>query len=157
MTGAEVLIESLSREGVEVIFGIPGVQIMELLDTFYRSRKVDWITVRHEQSAAFMAFGYARTTGKVGVAMVVPGPGALNTCTAIGTAYATSTPVLLLAGQIDRPSLGKNRGVLHEVTEQLDVFRPITKWNKRITKVTDIPGTLQAAIHQLPVMCQEYQ
>ncbi len=149
MPGAEALIESLSREGVEVIFGIPGLQIMELLDTLYRNRKINWITARHEQSAAFMAFGYARTTGKAGVAMVVPGPGALNTCAAIGTAYAASTPVLLLAGQIDRPSLGKNRGVLHEVTEQLDVFRPITKWNSRITKVTDIPGTLQAAFHQL--------
>lgn len=76
MTGAEALVESLSRERVEVVFGIPGVQIMELLDTFYRNRKVRWITVRHEQTAAYMAFGYARTTGKVGVAMVVPGPGA---------------------------------------------------------------------------------
>ncbi|MFC2020262.1 thiamine pyrophosphate-binding protein [Chloroflexota bacterium] len=149
MTGAEVLIESLSREGVDVIFGIPGVQIMELLDTFYRNRKVRWITVRHEQTAAYMAFGYSRTTGKVGVAMVVPGPGAFNTCAAIGTAYAASTPVLLLAGQIDRQNLGKNRGMLHEVTEQLDVFRPITKWNTRITEVTDIPGTLQLAMHKL--------
>jgi len=149
MTGAEALIESLSREGIDVIFGIPGVQIMELLDTFYREKKVDWITVRHEQTAAYMAFGYARTTGKVGVAMVVPGPGALNTCAAIGTAYAASTPVLLLAGQIDRQGLGKNRGVLHEVTEQLDVFRPITKWNGRITEVADIPGTFQFAMHKL--------
>ncbi len=149
MTGAEALIESLSREGVDVIFGIPGVQIMEVLDTFYRNRKVRWITVRHEQTAAYMAFGYARTTGKVGVAMVVPGPGALNTCAAIGTAYAASTPVLLLAGQIDRQNVGKNRGILHEVTEQLDVFRPLTKWNSRITEVTDIPATLQLAMHKL--------
>ncbi len=149
MTGAEALVESLSRERVEVVFGIPGAQIMELLDTFYRIRKLRWITVRHEQTAAYMAFGYARTTGKVGVAMVVPGPGAFNTCAAIGTAYAASTPVLLLAGQIDRQNLGKNRGLLHEVTEQLDVFRPITKWNTRITKVTDIPGTLQLAMQKL--------
>ena len=95
MTGAEALIESLSREGVDVIFGIPGVQVMEVLDTFYRIKKVRWISVRHEQTAAYMAFGYARSTGKVGVAMVVPGPGALNTCAAIGSAYAASTPVLL--------------------------------------------------------------
>ena len=149
MTGAEALIESLSREGVDVIFGIPGVQVMEVLDTFYRIRKVRWISVRHEQTAAYMAFGYARATGKVGVAMVVPGPGALNTCAAIGSAYAASTPVLLLAGQIDRPNLGKNRGLLHEVTEQLDVFRPITKWASRIMEVTDIPATLRLAMHKL--------
>ncbi|MDP6127624.1 MAG: thiamine pyrophosphate-binding protein [Dehalococcoidales bacterium] len=149
MTGAEALIESLSHHEVEVIFGIPGVQIMELLDTFYRNRKVRWVTVRHEQTAAYMAFGYARSTGKVGVAMVVPGPGALNSCAAIGTAYAASTPVLLLAGQIDRQNLGKNRGMLHEVTEQMDVFRPITKWNGRITEVSDIPATLQFAMGKL--------
>ncbi|MFC1953223.1 thiamine pyrophosphate-dependent enzyme [Chloroflexota bacterium] len=149
MKGSEALIESLYRNDVEIIFGIPGVQIMELLDSFYLNKKVDWMTVRHEQTAAYMAFGYARSTGKVGVAMVVPGPGAFNTCAAIGTAYAASTPVLLLAGQIDRPSLGKNRGLLHEVTEQLDVFRPITKWNGRITEVSDIPGILQFAMHKL--------
>jgi len=149
MTGAEALIESLSREEVEVIFGIPGVQIMGLLDSFYRNKKVSWITVRHEQTAAYMAFGYARSTGKVGVAMVVPGPGAFNACAAIGTAYAASTPVLLLAGQIDRANLGKNRGILHEVTEQLDVFRPITKWNGRITEVSEIAGTLQFAMDKL--------
>ena len=149
MTGAEALIESLSRLGVEVVFGIPGVQIMELLDTFYRTRKVRWITTRHEQTAAYMAFGYARSTGKEGVAMAVPGPGVLNTCAAIGTAYAASTPVLLLAGQIDRPNLGKNQGILHEVTEQLEVFHPITKWNKRIMEVTDIAPSLQTAMQKL--------
>ncbi len=149
MTGAEALVESLSRQGVEVVFGIPGLQIMELLDAFYRNGKVRWVSVRHEQTTAYMAFGYARTTGKVGVAIVVPGPGALNTCAAIGTAYAASTPVLLLSAQVDRPSLGKNRGVLHEVTEQLDVFRPITKWNGRIMEVADIPGTLQVSMQEL--------
>jgi len=151
MTGAEALIESLSHEEVEVIFGIPGVQIMELLDTLYRNGRVRWISVRHEQTAAYMAFGYARSTGKVGVAMVVPGPGAFNTCAAIGTAYAASTPVLLLAGQIDRQNLGKNRGALHDVTEQMDIFRPITKWTERITEVSDIPGILRLAMHKLSI------
>ena len=98
MTGAEALVESLSREGVEVMFGIPGVQVMELVDTVFRGNKVRWITVRHEQAAAYMALGYSRTTGKTGVAMVVPGPGALNASAAIGSAYAASTPLLLIAG-----------------------------------------------------------
>jgi acetolactate synthase I/II/III large subunit len=149
MTGAEALIESLSRAGVKVVFGVPGVQIMELLDAFCRIPKVRWITTRHEQTAAYMAFGYSRSTGKEGVVMAVPGPGVFNTCAAIGTAYAASTPVLLLAGQIDRPNLGKNQGILHEVTEQLDVFRPITKWNKRVMEASDIPGTLETGIQKL--------
>jgi acetolactate synthase I/II/III large subunit len=149
MTGAEALIESLSREGVEVVFGVPGVQIMELLDAFCRIPKVRWITTRHEQTAAYMAFGYARSTGKEGVVMAVPGPGVFNTCAAIGTAYAASTPVLLLAGQIDRPNLGKNQGILHEVTEQLDVFKPITKWNKRVMETADIPASIEMAIQKL--------
>ena len=95
MSGGEALVSSLAREGVEIIFGLPGVQIMEALDALYRQHQVRWVSVRHEQTAAYMAYGYARTTGKVGVALVVPGPGALNTTAAIGTAYATSTPVLL--------------------------------------------------------------
>ena len=114
MTGAEALIESLVLEKVEVIFGIQGIQIMELVDTVSRTDKIRWVSTRHEQTTAYMAFGYSRTTGKTGVAMVVPGPGALNATAAVGTAYAASTPLLLLAGQIDRENLGKNRGVLHE-------------------------------------------
>ncbi|MFC1901191.1 thiamine pyrophosphate-binding protein [Chloroflexota bacterium] len=149
MTGAEALKTTLEREGVEVIFGVPGVHIMGLMNALYQSEEIRWITTRHEQAAAFMAFGYARTTGKLGVLMVVPGPGAFNACAAIGTAYAASTPLLLLAGQIASPNIGKNAGVLHEVTEQLEVFRPITKWNTRIMNVTDIPGTVQAGVNQL--------
>ncbi len=148
MTGAEALKETLAQEGVEVIFGVPGVHIMELMDKLYQSEEIRWITTRHEQTAAFMAFGYARTTGKFGVVMVVPGPGAFNTCTAIGTAYAASTPILLLVGQNATPSLGKNTGALHEVTEQLDVFRQITKWNTRIMNTTDIPVIIQEAINK---------
>ena len=151
MTGAEAMLEGLSRENAEVVFGIPGVQIMELLDSFYQSDKVRWITVRHEQTAAFMAFGYARTTGKLGVAMVVPGPGALNSCAAVATAYAASTPLLLLAGQIDTPNLGKDRGVLHDFSRQIEVFETMTKWNARISSVAEIPEVLREAIHRLGV------
>jgi acetolactate synthase-1/2/3 large subunit len=99
-----VLVGSLADENVDVIFGIPGVQTMDILDAVYRHDKIRWITVRHEQSAGYMAFGYARTTGKEGVAAVVPGPGVLNTSAALGTAYAASVPVLLIAGQIERPA-----------------------------------------------------
>lgn len=146
MTGADAMVKALSGENVDVVFGIPGVQIMGLLDAFYQNRSVRWITARHEQAAAFMAFGYARTTDKPGVAMVVPGPGAPNSTAAIGTAFAASTPVLLLAGQIDTPNLGKDRGVLHDFSRQLEGFRPITKWNNRIAEVREIPGTVREAI-----------
>ena len=123
------MIHSLAREGVEVVFGLPGVQIMEIYDALYEQPGIRLITVRHEQSAGYMADGYARTTGRVGVALVVPGPGALNAAAAVGTAYATSSPVMLISGQVDSAMLGQNRGALHEVNDQLDVFRPITKWN----------------------------
>ena len=143
------MIEALRREQVEVIFGIPGVQIMGLLDTIYQTGTVRWITVRHEQTAAFMAFGYARTTGKPGVAMVVPGPGALNSTAAVGTAFAASTPLLLLTGQIDTPNIGKDRGVLHDFSRQPEVFETMTKWNHRITTVADIPGSVRTAMAKL--------
>ena len=140
MSGAEALVASLVQEGVEVIFGIPGVQVMSAIDAIYRNHSIRWITTRHEQAAAFMAYGYAGTTDKIGVALVVPGPGALNTTAAIGTAYATSTPVLLISGQIESYNLDLNKGVLHDMNEQLDVFRPLTKWCERVSKVEDIPA-----------------
>ena len=149
MNGAEALITSLAREGVEVIFGLPGVQVMEALDALYRQPKIRWVSVRHEQTAAYMAFGYARTTGKIGVALVVPGPGALNTTAAIGTAYATSTPVLLASGQVESHNLGRKRGALHEISEQRDIFAPLTKWCHCATRVEEIPEAVQTAMYHL--------
>jgi acetolactate synthase-1/2/3 large subunit len=149
MNGAEALVDSLASEGVEVIFGIPGVQVMDVLDVIYRRQGIRWITSRHEQSAAYMAMGYARTTGKEGVALVVPGPGALNAISAIGTAYAASIPVLLISGQNESHTFEQTRGYLHQTNNQLDIFRPLTKWCHRVTKITDIPGVIQQAMYQL--------
>ncbi len=149
MNGAEALINSLAGEGVEVIFGLPGVQVMEALDAVYRQPKIRWISVHHEQTAAYMAYGYARTTGKIGVALVVPGPGALNATAAIGTAYATSTPLLLISGQIESYNLGKHRGAVHEIAGQEDVFKPITKWCHCVTSVAEIPEAVQTAMYHL--------
>ena len=149
MNGAQALARSLAREGVEVIFALPGVQIMDAFDALYHEPSIRLVLVRHEQSAAYMADGYARTTGKPGVALVVPGPGALNTTAAIGTAYATSSPVLLVSGQIDSPSLGQNRGALHEIAEQLDVFEHLTKWRHRTTEGAEIPDMVHTAMEHL--------
>jgi len=149
MTGGEALVASLLREGIRIIFGLPGVQIMEALDAVYREPQLRWVSVRHEQTAAFMAYGYARTTGKIGVVLVVPGPGALNTTAALGTAYATSTPILLVSGQIETCHLGRRCGALHEVTAQVDVFRPLTKWCHCVLKVEDIPSAVRQAMYHL--------
>jgi acetolactate synthase-1/2/3 large subunit len=149
ITGADLLAETLEREGVEVVFGIPGVQILDAVDALYRGGKIRWISTRHEQTAAYMAYGYARTSGKIGVAIVLPGPGALNTTAAIGTAYTASAPVLLISGQIESRHMGFHRGVLHEMDRQIDVFRNITKWSGRATVVEDIPVMLGQAFEQL--------
>ena len=149
MTGAQALSRSLAREGVEVVFALPGVQIMDAFDAFYGEPSIRVILVRHEQSVAYMADGYARTTGKPGVGLVVPGPGALNAAAALGTAYATSSPVLLVSGQIESYNLGRNRGALHEVGEQLDVFKHLTKWQQRAGSAADIPGMVHAAMEHL--------
>jgi len=149
MSGAEALVTLLARDGVKVIFGLPGVQIMDAVDAIYRDKSIRWISTRHEQTAAYMAYGYALTTGKIGVAMVLPGPGALNTTAAIGTAYAASAPVLLISGQIESQHLGFHRGVLHELDEQLDIFRYLTKYNGRARRAEDIPDILCQALRQL--------
>ena len=150
MTGAEALTRQLRSEGVDTVFALPGVQIMNAFDAFYEHRNaMRLVHTRHEQATTYMADGYAKTSGKVGVAMVVPGPGALNAAAGLGTAYASSSPVLLISGQIASASLGRRRGELHEIEEQLDVFKPITKWNHRVTRVEEIPEAIHEAFRQL--------
>ncbi|MCI0440023.1 MAG: thiamine pyrophosphate-dependent enzyme [Chloroflexi bacterium] len=150
MKGAQALVRQLRSEGVEAVFALPGVQIMAAFDALYEARDdIRLIHTRHEQATTYMADGYAKVTGRVGVAMVVPGPGALNAASGLGTAYASSSPVLLISGQIASASLGRREGQLHEVEDQLDVFRPITKWNHRVTRVEEIPGAVHEAFRHL--------
>ena len=149
MSGAQALVRSLARHGVEVVFGLPGVQIMDAFDALYDEPGIRMILTRHEQATTYMADGYARTTGKPGVALVVPGPGALNATAGLGTAYATSSPVLLVSGQIESYNLGQNRGALHEIGEQLDVFKHLTKWCGRSEKVNEIPGMVGNAFREM--------
>lgn len=150
MTGAEALTRQLRSEGVDTVFALPGVQIMDAFDALYAHRDaIRLIHTRHEQATTYMADGYAKVSGKPGVAMVVPGPGALNASAGLATAYASSSPVLLISGQIASTSLGLRRGELHEIEEQLDVFKPITKWNHRVTRVEEIPEAVREAFTQL--------
>ena len=149
MTGAEALVATLKEEGVSVIFGIPGVQVMDAVDAVYRDGGIRWISPRQEQTAAYMAFGYARTTGKIGVTMVLPGPGALNMAAAVRTAYARSVPVFVISGQIESYHIGYHRGVLHELDEQLDIFQSLTKWCRRAAHADEIPRFTRDALRQL--------
>jgi acetolactate synthase-1/2/3 large subunit len=150
MSGAQALVRQLRSEGVDTIFALPGVQIMAAFDALHEAQNdISLVHVRHEQATTYMADGYAKVTGKVGVAMAVPGPGALNASAGLGTAFASSSPVLLVSGQIDSGALGKRQGQLHEVEDQLDVFKPITKWNHRVTRVEEIPEAVHEAFRHL--------
>jgi acetolactate synthase I/II/III large subunit len=149
MTGGQAIVRALQREGVECVFGLPGVQIMGIYDAFYGQSEVKLITVRHEQTTTYMADGYARVSGKPGVGLVVPGPGIQNASAALGTAYSCSSPVLLVAGQIESYMLGQDKGALHEINDQLDIVRPVTKWCQRVLRVEDIPAAIHEAMHQM--------
>ncbi len=149
MTGGEALARSLYREGVRVIFGLPGVQLYHALDGLAQEPGIRFITTRHEQATAYMADGYARASGGIGTAMVVPGPGLQNASAAIGTAYSASSPVLVVAGQIQREFIGADRGMLHEINDQLDTIKPVTKWAQRILDPAEIPAAVHEAFHQL--------
>src|SRR2546430_17310986 len=133
MTGGRALVEMLRRHEVDTIFALPGVQNDALFVALYDAGEaLRVIHTRHEQGAAYMAFGYARASGKVGAYAVVPGPGLLNTTAALSTAYATNAPVLCISGQIPSNLICRGFGLLHEAPDQLAILRGRTKWADRI-------------------------
>ena len=127
-TGAQLIVEALERAGVEVCFGLPGVHNLALWEAL-RESSIRLVGVRHEQTAAYAADGYARATGRLGVAITTTGPGAANTLGAVGEAWAARSPILVIATDIPaalrRP--GVYRGVLHEATDQAAMFAPVVK------------------------------
>lgn len=149
MTGGQALIKSLYSEGVRVIFGLPGVQLYHALDALQQEPRIKFISTRHEQASAYMADGYSRAGGGIGTALVVPGPGLLNASAGIGTAYAASSPILIISGQIPKNLIGANRGVLHEVDDQLEAIKQVTKWAHRILDPSEIPDAIHEAFSQL--------
>ena len=124
MTGGAALAGQLRAQGVEVIFGLPGDQLMSALDALVDVPEIRYLVTRHEQATTYMADGYARAGGRPGVAMVVPGVGVYNAASGLATAYACSSPVLLIAGQVNRAGIGHDLGLLHDLHDQLDVVRP---------------------------------
>ena len=149
MSGGEALVKSLVREGVEVVFGIPGIQIYGIVAALRDEPAVRMVTTRHEQAATYMADGYARASGKVGVALVVPGVGLYNAAAGLATAYARSSPVLCIAGQIPRHQMGRNLGAVHEISNQLDVVRPVTKWRRQVLRPRDVPDAVAEAFRRM--------
>jgi len=123
MTGGAALARQLRAQGVEVIFGLPGDQLMAALDALVDVPEIRYLVTRHEQATTYMADGYARAGGRPGVAMVVPGVGVYNAAAGLATAYACSSPVLLIAGQVNRDGIGRDLGLLHDLHDQLDVVR----------------------------------
>ena len=148
-TGGQSLIRCLYNEGVKVIFGLPGIQIYHAIIPILDYPDMQFITTRHEQATTCMADGYARAGGNIGVAMMVPGPGLQNASAGITNAYASSSPILIITGQIDRDKISKDIGVLHEINDQMDIIKPITKWQTRVMSAKNIPAAVQKSFLQL--------
>ncbi|MGN8027522.1 thiamine pyrophosphate-binding protein [Microbacterium sp. 22242] len=150
MTGGDALTLALLGEGVETVFGIPGVQLDGLTDGMYRKQdEIDLLVPRHEQSTTYMADGYHRASGKPGVAMVVPGPGVLNAGAGMATAYACSSQVMLLAGTIPSTLVGSGLGALHEIPKQSETIEGLTKWSVRPTRAEEIPELVHEGFRQM--------
>ena len=149
MTGGEALVRSLYQEGVRVVFGLPGVQLYGVMAALRAEPRIRFVNTRHEQATSFMADGYARAGGSFGTALVVPGPGLLNAMSGLSTAYSASSPVLMISGQVPRDSIGKDVGLLHEVNDQQECIRPVTKWRRRVLQVADVPAAVREAVIQL--------
>jgi acetolactate synthase-1/2/3 large subunit len=143
-TGAQILCESLIKEGVEVIFGILGGSVLPIYDTFPQYPQLRHILVRHEQGAAHAADGYARVTHKAGVCVATSGPGATNLVTGIANAYMDSAPMVAITGQVARPVIGKDAFQEMDIT---GITIPITKHNYLVTDVAELAKTIKEAFH----------
>ncbi len=144
MSGAEILIESLKREGVKHIFGYPGGVVLNIFDLLYENEDFQVILTRHEQGAVHAADGYARSTGKPGVALVTSGPGATNTVTGIATAYMDSVPLVVLTGQVSTDLIGNDA---FQEADIVGITRPCTKHNYLVKDVKDLARTIREAFY----------
>jgi len=144
LTGAEIILECLLREGVEVMYGYPGGAILPTYDAMTKYPQIRHVLVRHEQGAAHMADGYARATGKVGVAIATSGPGATNLVTGIATAMMDSSPIVCITGQVPTGAIGTDA---FQETDVTGVTLPVTKHNYLVYDVEDLAYTIREAFH----------
>ena len=145
ISGAEAIIHCLLAEGVDLLYGYPGGAIMPVYDELYKFQdKLTHILTRHEQGATHAAQGYARISGKVGVAMATSGPGATNLVTGLADAQIDSTPMVCITGQVPRHLLGSDA---FQETDIIGISTPVTKWNYQITKASEIPEVMAKAFY----------
>ena len=150
LTGGQALVKSLLNNGVETIFGLPGVQMDHFFNALHdEGNKIRVIHSRHEQGAAYMAYGYAAASGRVGTYAVVPGPGFLNASAALSTAFAAGAPVLGVIGQIPSSAIGRGFGLLHELPDQSAILAGLTKWSDCIRHPSQAPALTNEAFRQL--------
>jgi acetolactate synthase-1/2/3 large subunit len=152
LTGGQAVVEQLKIEGIDTLFALPGIQLDGLFDAIYDAVNDGSLRVfhsRHEQTTAYMADGWARSTGKIGTCVVVPGPGLMNALAALSTAYAANSPVLCISGQIQSDMIEFGRGLLHEIPNQLGMVRSATKHAERAVLPEEVPGVLNRAIRTM--------
>jgi len=143
-TGAEILVESLKHEGVNVVFGIPGGVVLKIFDVLHQQKDVEVVLTRHEQGAAHMAEGYAKATGKPGVALVTSGPGMTNIVTGLADAFMDSVPLVALTGQVSTSLIGNDA---FQEADNVGISRPCTKHNVLVKDVNDLARTIKEAFY----------
>ncbi len=144
MSGAEMVVRTLTQLGVKHIFGYPGGAVLDIYDALFEASDIEHILVRHEQAAAHMADGYARATGEVGTVLVTSGPGATNTITGIATAYMDSIPMVVLSGQVATSMIGEDA---FQECDMVGCSRPVVKHSFLVKKAEDIPTVIAKAYH----------
>jgi len=144
MIGAEMLVRALHKEGVEFVWGYPGGSVLFIYDEIFKQDKFEHILVRHEQAAVHAADGYARATGKVGVALVTSGPGVTNAVTGIATAYTDSIPMVIISGNVPTYAIGEDA---FQEADTVGITRPVVKHNFLVKDVNDLPLVLKKAFH----------
>ena len=150
MTGGDAIVEGLIRHGIDTLFGLPGVQTYGLFDALARnSNRIRLINARHEQTTAYMALGYACATGRASAYSVVPGPGVMNTAAALVTAWGVNAPVLCITGQVPGPMIGRQRGQLHEMKDQLATLKTLVKHADRIDHPSEAPLKIARAFQEM--------
>src|SRR5689334_24981218 len=144
MSGAEIVLQALKDQGVEVIFGYPGGAVLPLYDAIFQQNAIRHILVRHEQAAVHAAEGYARSTGKVGVVLVTSGPGATNAVTGLVDALMDSIPVICLTGQVPTHLIGNDA---FQEADTTGITRPATKHNYLVKDIRKLAGTVHEAFY----------
>src|SRR3970040_84250 len=142
ITGAEIFCESLKREGVKTVFGLPGGVVLKIFDVLCQQKDIEFVLTRHEQGAAHMAEGYAKATGKAGVALVTSGPGMTNIVTGLADAYMDSVPLVAFTGQGSTNLIGNDA---FQEADNIGISRPCTKHNVLVKDVNDLARTIKEA------------